>query len=330
VRARIWRIARRVFLVLAVLVAAFFFIVVPWFFTRILTTGRFTFPDPNNGKTPKSYGLDFRWIEFRSSDGIRLKGWYVPAGVNARGTIVFCHGLNRSRVELFPQAKFAHDLGYNGLLFDFRHAGQSEGKMTTLGYQERLDVLGAVKYALNDEKARRPVVLWGISMGAAAALMAAPESPEVAAVISDSSFLSFRDTIEHHLKLFLHLPAFPIADEVIYWSAWRGNFRSSDFDLEKAVEGFGTRPVLFVAVEGDRRMPPEIARRLFDRSASPDKQLLILPGTRHGEAFNQNSERYKEAVTAFLETVQGGALSGNAAAHAPLTADRKKSGAAAR
>ncbi|MBI1940977.1 MAG: alpha/beta hydrolase, partial [Acidobacteria bacterium] len=113
----------------------------------------------------------------------------------------------------------------------------------------------------------------------------------------------FRDTIEHHLKLFLRLPAFPIAAEVIYWSAWRGDFRAADFDVEKAVERFGSRPILFVSVEGDRRMPPHIARRLFERSASPEKQLLILPGTRHGEAFNHNSERYKQAVAAFLAKV---------------------------
>jgi len=304
VRARFWRITKRVALILAILAAAFFFIVVPWFFTRILTTGRFTFPDPNNDKTPKTYGMDFRGVQFHSSDGILLKAWYMPASGEPRGTIVYCHGLNRSRVEMLPEAEFGHELGYNGLLFDFRHAGQSEGEITTLGYQERLDVLGAVKYALNEEGARRPVVLWGISMGAAAALMAGADSPDVAAVISDSSFLSFRDTIEHHWRLFFHLPSFPIADEVIYWSAYRGNFRASDFDLEKAVERIGTRSVLFVAAEGDRRMPPEIARRLFERSASPEKRLLILPGKRHGEAFNQNSEKYKEAVTRFLEGLQ--------------------------
>jgi pimeloyl-ACP methyl ester carboxylesterase len=217
---------------------------------------------------------------------------------------VYCHGLNRNRVEMLPEAQFGHELGYNGLLFDFRHAGQSGGEITTLGYQERLDVLGAVKYALDEERAQRPVVLWGISMGAAAALMAAAESPEVAAVISDSSFLSYRHTIEHHWRLFFHLPSFPIADEVIYWSAYRGDFRPGDFDLEKAVERIGTRPVLFVAREGDRRMPPEIARQLYGDAASPLKDLLIVPGSRHGEAFNQQTKPYKEEVTRFLERLQ--------------------------
>jgi pimeloyl-ACP methyl ester carboxylesterase len=303
---KVWKITRRVLLILGGLGAAFFLIVVPWFFTHVVTRGRFHYPDPNDGKTPISYGLSFHWIEFRSTDGITLKGWYVPAAGKARGTIVYCHGLNRSRTEMLPRAEYAHSLGYNGLLFDFRHAGQSGGEITTLGYQERLDVLGAVRYALQEEKSARPVIVWGVSMGAAAALLAAADSPDIAAVISDSTFLSFRDTVQHHLKLFLHLPAFPLAYEVMYWTAWRGGFSVSDFDLGKAVERIGSRPILFVTVEGDRRMPPAIARTLYSRAASPGKRLLVLPGQRHGEGFNQATEQYKQAVSEFLAGLPSG------------------------
>lgn len=303
-RSRLWQIARNVLLILGALVAVFFLLVVPWFFTGIVTTSRFHFPDPNDGKTPKSYGLDFRWVQFPSTDGISLKGWYIPAGGEALGTIVYSHGHNRTRVEMLPEAVFAHGLGYNGLLFDLRHQGQSSGDITTVGYYEGRDILGAVQYALNEEKATRPIVLWGVSMGAAAALMAAADSPEIAAVISDSSFLSFADMIKHHWNLFLPLPSFPIADEVIYWCAWRGNFRAADFDLQKAVGRVGNRPILFVAVEGDQRMPPSIARTLYSDAASPIKKLLVLPGKRHGEGFNLAPQPYQEAVRQFLAEVK--------------------------
>lgn len=297
---KIRRMLKHVLLILAALVAVFFLVVVPWFFVGIVTRGRFHYPDPNDGKSPKSYGLDFRWVEFTSQDVIHLKGWYIPASGEPRGTVIYCHGHNRTRIEMLPEAVFAQGIGYNGLLFDLRHQGQSGGAITTLGYQERLDVVGAVHYALTEEKATRPIVLWGVSMGAAAALMAAAESPDVDAVISDSSFLSFSDVIAHHAKLFLHLPKFPIADEVIYWSAWRGHFRPSDFDLVKAVERINPRPILFVAVEGDRRMSPSIARTLYSHSTSPQKGLVILPGRRHGEGFKQATTQYERAVREFL------------------------------
>jgi fermentation-respiration switch protein FrsA (DUF1100 family) len=303
-KARALQIIRNVMLVLLGLAAAFFLIFVPWFFTHIATSGQFHYPDPNDGKSPKSYGMDWKIIQFSSTDGIDLKGWYLPAQGAAKGTIVYCHGLNRTRIEMLPKAAFGHQLGYNGLLFDFRHQGASAGALTTLGFKERFDVLGAVRYALADEKAARPVILWGVSMGAAAALLAAAESPDVAAVISDSSFLSLSDTVKHHLKLFLHLPSFPIANEVIYGIGWKGGFWPSEFNVGNAVERIGARPILFVAVEGDRRMPPSVAQALFARERSPESRLIVLPGHRHGEGFNQATAQYKSAVRKFLSEVR--------------------------
>ena len=304
--SRILKIARNVFLTLAAIVAIFLFLFVPWAFTSLITHRQYHYPDPNDGKTPTSYHLNFRWISFTSPDGIPLKGWYIPAEGAAHGTIVYCHGLNRTRIEMLPDAVFGHSLGYNGLLLDFRHQGASGGTITTLGYQERLDVLGAVKYALDDEHAARPIVVWGVSMGASSALMAAAESPDIAAVISDSSFDSMIDTMRHHLKLIFHLPGFPIADEVAYWTASRGNFSVKDFDLVKATERIGDRPILFVAVSGDRRMPPYIARKLYAHAQSPLKQIVVLPGHRHGEGFNQATEQYEKAVAEFLANIPGG------------------------
>jgi len=302
-KRRILQIIRNVILILAALVAGFLFLFVPWFFTNLGTEGRFHYPDPNDGKTPISYGMQFKWVEFRATDGVLLKGWYIPASSEARGTIVYCHGLNRTRIEMLPMAAFGHQLGYDGLLFDFRHQGTSGGDMTTLGYRERFDVIGAVHFALEQQQAARPVVVWGVSMGAAAALMAAAESPDIVAVISDSSFLSLKHTVEHHWKLFFHLPSFPIADEVLYLIAWRGDFHASDFDLVKAVTRIDNRPILFVALQGDRRMPPSIARTLYDHAASPQKALIVLPGQRHGEGFNQAREQYEAAVRQFLSAL---------------------------
>ena len=61
-------------IVLGLLVAGFFLGVVPWFFTEIVTHRRFHYPDPNDGKAPASYGLNARWVEINSTDGIALKG----------------------------------------------------------------------------------------------------------------------------------------------------------------------------------------------------------------------------------------------------------------
>ncbi|MGH9445372.1 MAG: alpha/beta hydrolase [Terriglobia bacterium] len=314
------RIGRVIKWAVGIVVAAiviFLYGVVPWFLTNIVTTNNFHYHDRNAGKTPASLGMPFQDVQFKSRDGILLKGWYVPAGdpADAKGTIVYCHGFHRSRIEMLPMAQFGHTLGYDGLLFDFRDHGKSGGKLTSLGYWERLDAEAAVRQALTEENARRPVILWGVSMGAAAALMAAAEDPRVNAVISDSTFLSFDGVIKHHYHLVIHLirrhwwwfpplPSFPLTDEVIAWSAWRDHFSPSAFNLETAVEHIAPRPILFIAVKDDVRMPPRIARTLYSLDPSPVKAVVVLPGRRHGEGFNDARSQYEAAVSAFLARVQ--------------------------
>ncbi|MGE5327432.1 MAG: alpha/beta hydrolase [Deltaproteobacteria bacterium] len=314
--SRLWKLTKWLLGLLIVGAVVFFYGVVPWFLAGIASTRRFHYRDPLDGKTPASYGMKYHDIEFKSSDGIDLKGWYAPAEGQAKGTIIYVHGYNRSRVEMLPDSVFGHGLGYNALLFDLRHQGASGGEVSTIGYQERLDVEAAAKYALERENAARPVIAWGVSMGAAASLEAAADSPDIAAVISDSTFLNYQDMVYHHYYLFRSiarsrgawwfppLPAFPIVNEVIFLATRRGNFDADDFDLEKAVTKIGARPILFVGVEGDPRMPPEIARRLYGDAESELKDIVIVPGTRHGEGFTSGNRQYEEAVTEFLAGIQ--------------------------
>lgn len=330
--SRAWRAVKWTIGILIVLFVVFFYGVVPWFFTNIVTKNNFRYHDPNAGKTPASFGMQYRDVAFSSSDGIPLKGWYVPAAGpgSARGTIIYCHGFHRSRIEMLPMAVFGHQLGYDGLLFDFRNHGQSGGKVTSLGYWERLDAEAAAHYALEQEKSQRPVIVWGVSMGAAAALMAAADDSSVDAVISDSTFLSFRGVIDHHYHLviglirhrwpwFPPLPAFPLANEVVAWSAWRAHFKPDDFNLESAVRRCGSRPILFVAVRDDVRMPPSIAQTLYSLDGSSAKAIVILPGHRHGEGFNEARAPYEAAVRTFLSHLSPSANSSISAIQAPAT-----------
>jgi fermentation-respiration switch protein FrsA (DUF1100 family) len=318
VKGKLWRVIKWAAVTLVVIIVIFLYGVIPWFLTKFVTINNFRFHERNAGETPASLGEPFQEVAFESSDHIPLKGWYIPADVpgggEAKGTIIYCHGLHRSRIEMLPMAQFGHSLGYHGLLFDFRNHGESGGSVTSIGYWERLDVEGAVQEALTREHAPHPVIVWGVSMGAAAALMAAAEDPQINAVISDSTFLSFDEVIQHHYHLVIHLirrhwwwfpplPSFPITDEIIALSAWRAHFPPSAFDLETAVKHIAPRPILFIAVKDDLRMPPQIARTLYALDNAPLKAITVVPGSRHGEGFNESRASYQAAVAAFLTRV---------------------------
>ena len=42
--------------------------------------------------TPDRAGLAFESVEIVASDGVRLDGWFLPAGPAARGVLLFFHG----------------------------------------------------------------------------------------------------------------------------------------------------------------------------------------------------------------------------------------------
>lgn len=303
---RIGRWAKRVGVGLLAAFALLVFGVAPFWLAGLATTRRFQFPDRENaGLTPASFGLTFEEVSFPSADGVALSGWWVPAP-DPRGTVVLVHGLNRTRIEMVRKVPFLHhEARWNALLFDLRHHGASGGATSTFGYLEKEDVKGAKAYAHG--RSRGPVVLWGVSLGAAAATLAASQDPTVAGLVCDSTYRSLRDTVRHHLVLFRGfrwwlraVPAWPVGSEVVYWMGRRGRFDPDAVDIVAAARKLSGRPVLFVCNSGDRRMPPEIAFELR-AAAGEQARVLVVPGRSHGGAYREGTAAYQRAVSEILQ-----------------------------
>jgi pimeloyl-ACP methyl ester carboxylesterase len=249
--------------------------------------------------SPADYGLSFEEVTFTSTDGVAISGWFLPGGT--RNAVVACgHGLFRSRREVLDRAAFFRQQGYDTLLFDFRRHGKSGGERVTLGYQERRDFEGAVEF-LRKERPEAPVVLYGVSMGAGAALLAARETPAVVAVVADSPFLNIEHTVVHHVKLIFGLPRFPFASELLWFLEMRGGFDREDFDLEAAAEALGERPLLVIAGSEDDRMPPDLQKRVAEASKSPLSRFVSFAGAGHGAAYRVATEAYQREILSFLE-----------------------------
>ena len=68
-----------------------------------------------------------------------------------------------------------------------------------------------------------------------------------------------------------------------------GRLQALRFRFAEGGGRINPRPILFIAVEGDKRMPPSIARELYSQSSSPGKRLVVVPGHRHGEGFKSGN-----------------------------------------
>ncbi|MFQ3581208.1 MFS transporter [Chloracidobacterium validum] len=268
----------------------------PYLVSVAITKARTRPDERSRTDTPTTLGAQYESVTFESA-GIPLTGWYLPARTH-QVTLVLTHGLFRSRYEMLERGVALWKLGYGVLLYEVRRHGQSRGEFSTVGYVERRDVRAAVEFVRRRAPSDR-IVLLGVSMGAAASLLAAAETSEVAAVISDSSFRSFRDAVASDLR-YLGLPRWPVAPLLTYTTAWRMGFAVDDFDLERAA-GRIAAPILFIGGDRDQRMPVETTLEPLYRAARhPAKRKLVIAGAAHGEAYLVAQQRYVEAIDGFI------------------------------
>ena len=272
-------------------------VVIPVGGSFLITNGRFRFPE-RNPIAPESVGLSVTNVAFSSRDGVDLRGWWDP-GESGRPAIVFVHGLNRSRQEFLKRAGESRHRGFGVLLFEYRNHGESGDAYTTLGVDESLDVCAAAKF-IDSVSPGREKIFWGVSLGGSTAVLGAARCGAVGAVVADSAFLSFEETIAHHVGLIFRLPAFPVANLLIFLTRTRMGFDLEDGNVERAVGALPEVPMLFIGGSEDRRMPPDRAQRLHRASRNPLSRVLIVDDAGHGRAFSQAPKLYLDTVFSFL------------------------------
>src|SRR5688572_2661925 len=172
---RFWRILKRLLLTLIILVIIFIYGVVPYGLARLVTGAGTRSVDRQLTETPATFGAEFKDVEFQTSDNVKISAWLLPSR-DKKATIIFSHGLFRSRRELLERAIELWKSGYGVLLYDSRNHGASGGARVSLGYHERLDAEAAVRFLREEFKTSDRIVLYGISMGAVTALLAAAET----------------------------------------------------------------------------------------------------------------------------------------------------------
>jgi alpha-beta hydrolase superfamily lysophospholipase len=249
--------------------------------------------------TPSDLGLAYEDVRFTTEDGVTLSGWLIPAGRETRTAIVVLHGFGGHRLpELAAFVPWLHER-HHVLQFDFRGHGESGAGRTTLGNHERRDVAAAVRFL--ESRGLGPIALFGISMGAATAINSAPDLP-VAAVVADAPFAELHHPVASRLKQ----AGYPLADlgarAIVLGGALRARSRLPD--PIRAVGRISPRALLLVAPQADELISWHQSQKLLAAAGEP-KELYIVPGAGHAEAYTTAPEAYRSRVLGFLERYLG-------------------------
>lgn len=246
------------------------------------------------GATPAHWGMTFSDVSFKTTDGLVLRGWWIPGTLHE--TVVMVHGLGGNRDEPLSRSAYLHQAGYNLLVFDLRGSGQSDGSGPTMGYMEPVDVKAAVAEARRLDSG--PIALFGYSLGGASVIEAGAVDPDVAVVIDDSGFSSAAEVILARFTEITRLPATPLAAGVIGFGTL--DFGTSPWNIQPLAMASRLKKPLLVIVGGeDTVVPPAEGLAIFNAAAGP-KQLLEVPAAGHVQAYAVANSLYERSVLQFL------------------------------
>ena len=246
----------------------------------------------------------FEPVYITSYDGLKLFGRYYHYAEGAPLKIIF-HGYRglalRDSSGGYTMAK---KLGYNVIAVDQRAHGMSQGHVITFGIRERYDVLSWIEYANARFGSDTPIVLSGVSMGAATVVMAAtlPLPQNVCCIFADCPY-STPGAIIRKVSDDIHIPGKLVYPFIRFAARLLGGF---DLEETSALEGAkrSTVPILLLHGEDDRFVPLEMSREIHENS-NGCTSLATFPKAGHGLSYMIVPKEYEAVCFEFLKGIQG-------------------------
>jgi len=255
-----------------------------------------------------SLGAPYEQVELTTSDGLRLRGWYVPSR-NGAAVISF-----PGRTSSQTRARMLVRHGYGVLLFDRRGEGESEGDPNLFGWQGERDVHAAVAFLQ-----RRPDVDperiggIGLSVGGEMMIEAAAESPALKAIVSEGgSGRSVRDIVANPDTSWQEVIGNGVATAAT--ALFTDDLPPADLlSLVPRISG----ATFFVY--GQKGQPGERpANEAFYAAARGPKELWEIPGSGHMKGIEAQPAEYERRIVGFFDRMlRSAASSGTNAERTP-------------
>ena len=247
---------------------------------------------------------------------------------DAKATILILHGFGGDKQEVGPLRLMLRK--FNVISFDFRAHGEHKcEQLSTIGHDEVYDVFGVVNWIKNDpELGKLPIIAFGLSMGAVAAIEAQSKDPDLfIAMFLDTPFTTSDSIIESltsNIKLFgydieflkrlIRQYAFtPIGQSIIksFLKLKYGELIKVDTYMKPIypIESIKqiTIPICLIVCKNDDKVPYKEVIKLVD--AHPGRTRLIVTGGRqHCDSIFHMPEEYKNLLNDFINAVLSGEI----------------------
>lgn len=255
-------------------------------------------------------------LRFPTSDGLMLTGCYWKTQQPRRGVILFGLEFGSNRWACVPYCEFLQKSGFDIFTFEMRGQGDSpcpenyEPLQWVTDHEVR-DFRAALAYL----KARpdadpQGVGLFGLSRGGSAGLIVAADDPYIRCAVCDGIYATHTTMLPYMRKwltIYTMRPwvaplVLPVYFRIAAYIALSRLSREKKIEfprLEYAMPRFAPRPLLMIHGGADTYIKPSMAQRLFKLARKP-KELWIVEGAKHNQAFHRANEEYQKRVLDFF------------------------------
>lgn len=181
-----------------------------------------------------------------------------------------------------------------------RAHGESEGRYMYYGKKEYDDLKRWILFVRENISADLPFYLYGMSAGAASAIMVCNDAKGLGiyGVIADSASTSARAAGKMTIKN-IHLSPLIFYSQVRFDCYLRLKMDDNEFTPEMAIADSQT-PILLIYGTKDRLAPPYMAQRLYDLCKAP-KQMVEFKNAGHMKSYCTDPEKYQKALLDFFD-----------------------------
>ena len=234
-------------------------------------------------------------VEFESSSGIRIKGWYGKHK-KAVASVMLMHGVRSDRREMLERAVFLYQQQMNVLLFDFQAHGESNGDAITFGYREAHDVEAAFRF-LHHQDDTAPIGALGFSLGGAAILLSNIKQ-NLDFLILEAVYPEIETAIRN--RLLMRLGKLGATLTPLFSLQLRLRLGIDAVQL-RPIAGLQSLqcPVFIIGGSEDRRTTAADSKRLFELAPDP-KELWIVEGAQHQNFHTYAPDAYERRVLNFI------------------------------
>ena len=241
-----------------------------------------------------------RLVEIKTFDGLTLKGRYYELTPDAPIEIMM-HGYRGNLERDLNGGIFrALNIGHSVLVYNHRGSGDSDGNTLTFGINESRDCRRWIDYVLEKINPNARIILSGVSMGAATAMITSgyEDLPEnVIGIVADCGYTSAKEIIQKVMRD----KKYPVP--LLYPLVRLGAKLFGKFDLEETTPIESVKhsrlPIIFFHGDEDDFVPHQMSIEAYE-ACPTTKRLVITPGARHGLCFPVDQEGYLRHMQEFF------------------------------